>query len=175
MYFFNLHDQTKCVEIVVQPKKSNVPKDFLEDLRKEFPRITIQIIAVHAVYSPEHLMWVVRQSWLAKARASMLARRVEIDILMRLAGSSQIANAIKVAGAKKGSAFVVLGIGTEEDLHGLATTVERKCSILQFPYAGTKEVLARFKITEKEIGSSGKGKEPLILAEKGLLAVLEKL
>ena len=155
--------------------KSEEPKNFLEDLRKEFPKIAIQILSADAVYNPEHLKWVVRQSWLAKERGIMLAKRVELDILMRVAVSSQISDAIEIAGAKRNHRFIVIGIGAENELQNLFSSVKKKCKIIPFPSAGQRQVLTRFRITEKEIDASGQGKEPLLLAEKGLLELLEKL
>ena len=46
---------------------------------------------------------------------------------------------------------------------------------MEFKKEGNKKVLQRFGIYGKEIGAGGNDKVALLLAEKGLLAVVEKL
>lgn len=43
---------------------------------------------------------------------SLLARQPEIDLILRLAGTTQISEAIKTAGARKGEAFILIVAGT---------------------------------------------------------------
>jgi len=169
---FELHDSSKCT---VMYGKATEPKDFLETLRSKFPNVTIQIIADDAVYNIEHLKWSVRQSWLAKNRGVMLAKRVELDLLMRIGGMNQISEAIKIAGAKENSPCYVVGIGAESELKKLAGFVKERCELMEFKKEGNKKVLQRFGIYGKEIGAGGNDKVALLLAEKGLLAVVEKL
>ncbi|MBM3898399.1 MAG: hypothetical protein FJ358_07765 [Thaumarchaeota archaeon] len=171
-FSFELHDGSKCTVMYV---KAVGPRDFLETLRSAFPETSIQIIAGDAVYKLDHLKWVIRQSWLAKERGIMLAKRVELDLLMRIARVSQIAEAIKVAGAKENRAFYIVSIGAESDLRKLASFVREKCKMAVFKEEGNKKVLQRFGINEGEVAAAGSDKIALLLAEKGLLAVAEKL
>ena len=169
---FELHDSSKCT---VMYGEATEPKDFLETLRSKFPNTSIQIIAGEAVYNLEHLKWSVRQSWLAKNRGVMLAKRVELDLLMRIGAANQISEAIKIAGAKENSPFYIIGIGAESELKKLAGFVKERCELMEFKKGGNEKALQRFGIGEKEIGVVGNEKAALLLAEKGLLAVVEKL
>jgi tRNA threonylcarbamoyladenosine modification (KEOPS) complex Cgi121 subunit len=153
--------------------KAAQPKGLLETLRLAFPKPSVQIIAHDAAYDLGHIKWAVRQSWLAKDRGVMLAKRVELDLLIRIAGVSQISDAIKIAGAKENKPCYIIGMGAENDLKKLANFISEKCKMLDFK--GNKKPLQRFGINEKEFAVVGNDKTALLLAEKGLLAVVEKL
>ena len=71
---------------------------FLDDLRAEFPRVVLQAVAGRFVLDGSHLRRVAAVSAEAKRRRTMVARRVETDMLARLAGTAQISAAIKAAG-----------------------------------------------------------------------------
>lgn len=169
---FKLHDGSVCT-IIRARAKAVEPKDFLDDLRSKFPKLAIQIIADDAVYDQEHLEWVARQGWLAKERGVMLAKKVELDILMRVACASQISEALRVAGART-KTFIVLAIGNEGELEKLGVSVRGLCELIEFS-EGNKRVLQRFGITSEHVKAAGKDKIAMMLAEKGLLAVVEKL
>jgi tRNA threonylcarbamoyladenosine modification (KEOPS) complex Cgi121 subunit len=169
---FELHDGSKCT---VMYAKAAEAKDFLETLRSEFPNVSIQIVADDAAYDVEHLKWAIRQSWLAKDRGVMLAKRVELDLLMRIAAASQISEALKIAGAKANRPFYIVGVSVESELKKLADFVRERCKLLEFKEERNKKVLQRFGIDESEIDAIGNDKIALLLAEKGLLAIVEKL
>ena len=71
---------------------------FLDDLRAEFPRVVLQAVAGRFVLGGSHLRRVAAVSAEAKRRRTMVARRVETDMLARLAGTAQISAAIGAAG-----------------------------------------------------------------------------
>ena len=71
---------------------------FLDDLRAEFPRVVLQAVAGRFVLGGSHLRRVAAVSAEAKRRRTMVARRVETDMLARLAGTAQISAAIGSAG-----------------------------------------------------------------------------
>jgi len=171
-FSFELHDGSKCTVIYGRTTK---PRDLLEFLRSKFPNLSIQIVTDETVYNIEHLRWTIRQSWFAKDRGVMLAKRVELDLLMRIAGASQISEAIKIAGAKENIPFYMACIGAQSEVRELAEFLREKCELMEFRKAGNKEVLQRLGINEREIDLVGKEKIVLLLAEKGLLAVAEKI
>lgn len=172
MFSFELHDGSTCSVIRVRTKDAVEPKDLLNELRRRFPKLVLQIISDNAVYDDEHLKWVARQSWLAKNRAMMFAKKVEIDLLMRIAGVAQIADAVKVAGARKGEPLIILGIGEEGEVNNLRSWVKDKFDIIR---SGSAKVIpTQFSVNSNELNAVGGGKEALLLAERGLIAILEK-
>jgi len=54
------------------------------------------------------------QTLTAKALGSLLANKPEIDLLLRLAGTTQISRSIKQKGARDGSRFLVVIAGSSE-------------------------------------------------------------
>ena len=170
-FSFELHDRSICTVMYGRTTKQ---KDFLEFLRLKFPDLTIQIVTDDAVYNIEHLKWTIRQSWFAKDRGVMLAKKVELDLLMRIVGVSQISEAIKNAGAKEDRPFYISSIGAESWLKKLAKLVKERCELMEFRKDANKKVLQRFGI-ESEIEVVGTTKIALLLAEKGLLAMIKKI
>ena len=172
MFSFRLHDGNTCLGIRVRAKGAVEPKDILDELRRRFPKLVLQIISDKAVYGDEHLKWVARQSWLAKDREIMLAKKVELDLLMRIAGVAQISDALKVAGARKDESFIILGIGEERAIGSLRSWVKREFDIIRPDRA--KTIPTQFSVSSNELNAVGVGKEDLLLAERGLIAILEK-
>ena len=70
----------------------------LDGLRAEFPRVVLQAVAGRFVLGASHLRRVAAVSAEAKRRRTMVARRVETDMLARLAGTAQVSAAIGAAG-----------------------------------------------------------------------------
>lgn len=64
------------------------------------------------------------QTLRARANGSLLARRPEVDLLLRLAGTTQISKAIREKGAVKGRPFllVVAGHRRPRTIEGLSAT-----------------------------------------------------
>lgn len=172
MLSFRLHDGNTCLAIRVGSRRAVEPKDILDELRRNFPKLILQIISDNAVYDDEHLKWVARQSWFAKDRVIMLAKKVELDLLMRIAGTAQISHALKVAGARKDEPFIILAIGEEGVVGSLFSWVKREFAIIQFNK--DRAIPPRLSISSKELAAVGEGKEALLLAERGLIAILEK-
>ncbi len=172
MLSFRLHDSNTCLVMRVRAKDTVEPKDLLDEIRRRFPKLVLQIISDNAVYDDEHLKWVARQSWLAKNRGIMLAKKVELDLLMRIAGAAQIADALKIAGARKDEPFVILGIGEERAIRSLRSWVARRFDVIVFTKG--KVIPTRFSVSSNELDAVGDGKEALLLAERGLIAILGK-
>ena len=84
------------------------PKSLIEDIRNRYKDSIIQIFDINAIADQEHLMLIAIQSINAMKRNSMLADKVEIDMLLRLANTNQIYKALEFAGAKQGSDAVLL-------------------------------------------------------------------
>lgn len=54
------------------------------------------------------------QTFTAEPSRALLAKKPEIDLLLRLAGTTQISRAIKECGAKAGQDFLAINAGTSE-------------------------------------------------------------
>ena len=81
-------------------KKNSDYLKIIEGLKEEFPKSNIQIINTNLIYNFEHISEVLKISLSAKERDILVARKIEVDFLMRIIGTSQISYAIKIGGIK---------------------------------------------------------------------------
>ena len=82
-------------------KKNNDYLKKIEGLKEEYPKSNIQIINTKLIYNFQHISEVLKISLSAKERDILVARKIEMDFLMRIIGTSQISFAIKMAGIKE--------------------------------------------------------------------------
>ncbi len=84
-----------------------------------FPRLIAQT-ADPAVASNETVVEMLAAQTVQAARSGgLLARKTEVDLLLRLGGTTQISQAIQQAGAKSGRPFLLVVAGEEEELQAL--------------------------------------------------------
>lgn len=85
-----------------------------EDLRKfrELARgAYVQAFNPEAVGGIKHLELTLKQTWELMRSGQLVAKKPEVDLLQRVAGTTQIERAVKIAGARpaEGSLLVVFG------------------------------------------------------------------
>jgi tRNA threonylcarbamoyladenosine modification (KEOPS) complex Cgi121 subunit/molybdopterin converting factor small subunit len=88
----------------------------VDRLRAEHQGVSIQAVNADAIYGIDHLLGILRMTLEAKKRKIMIANRSETELLLRLACTGQISDAIMKAGLKKNSAgcFVAISQNSEE-------------------------------------------------------------
>lgn len=88
----------------------------IDRLRAEHKGVSIQAVNAEAVYGTDHLLGIIRMTLEAEKRKIMLANKREIELLLRLACTHQISDAMMRAGLKKNAAgcFVALSQDGEE-------------------------------------------------------------
>ncbi|MEM0030641.1 MAG: KEOPS complex subunit Cgi121 [Candidatus Nitrosocaldus sp.] len=104
------------------------PEGFMKSVRtlaEELHKgIIVQVINADNIAGLEHLLEVLAQSLEAERRSCLLAKRVEVDMLLRLACTRQISDAIESVGLKRGRSKAVLvvviheGDGYDSDMEG---------------------------------------------------------
>jgi len=84
------------------------PGKLVDMIRSQHSNVSIQAVDANAVYGEEHVLGVLRIALEAEKRNIMLTNRCEIELLIRLAGTDQISEAIRRAGLKKdvGGCFI---------------------------------------------------------------------
>ena len=80
------------------------PGKLVDMLRSQHSNVSIQAVNTNAVYGEEHVLGVLRIVLEAEKRKIMLTNRCETELLIRLTGTTQIAEAIRRAGLKKDTA-----------------------------------------------------------------------
>lgn len=148
----------------------------LDDLRAEFPSVSMQVVSGRFVLGASHLRRVAAVSAEAERRRTMLARRIETDMLARLAGTSQISEAIRAAGRSGTSAgtYVVLAVAPAGRLGPLrARLAPLAAPSPQLPASNARFLARRFGIgAARRSAVAGAGGRPLedLLAEGAAVA-----
>jgi len=82
----------------------------IDELLKESERSNCiaQIIREEAVTGPHHLLLSILETYLALNKGSTIARRPSLELLLRISGTRQIRDAIRVCGAVEGTKGLVI-------------------------------------------------------------------
>lgn len=96
-----------------------VEENFLDSIRKQFHNLSIQGISSKFVLNKLHLFKILKISLESQKTNNMLANKIETDILLRFAGTTQISQAISKVGIKNDDDFVLIAIGKKSDLDSL--------------------------------------------------------
>ena len=142
---------------------------FIDNLRKKYPGLTLQAVSSSFVLNRYHLKKIISLSFESKKNNVLLSNKFEIDILMRFALTTQIANAIKQVGIKSKDNFILIAIGDKKILNLLYREL-LPMSVFIFSKNSDSHVKKYFKITKKHIDSVH-SKTPLedILVEKAAI------
>ena len=87
----------------------------LKSLRRQHKCLSIQAVNSDAVFGTEHALEILRIALEAEKRKIMLAKKVEMEFLLRLACTDQISEAIKRAGLKKGIPGCLIAFSEDSD------------------------------------------------------------
>jgi tRNA threonylcarbamoyladenosine modification (KEOPS) complex Cgi121 subunit/molybdopterin converting factor small subunit len=141
--------------------------ELLDLIRKKFPDLLIEGISPKYVLSLSHATRIVKISLLAQQRGMLLSKKIQTDILLRFAGTTQIDVAIKNVGIESDDSFVLVSAGSKSSENKLAKFVS--------PYKAGKLDLScnaarlkkQFKITKLHL-KTVLSKDPLedVLVEK---------
>ncbi|MFB5598666.1 MAG: KEOPS complex subunit Cgi121 [Nitrososphaeraceae archaeon] len=85
----------------------------IEELRKEFLDSKVQIINIDSFCNLDHIIEVLKISLFAEERSIMAAKKIEIDFLMRIIGTNNIGNALKIGGIKEDSYNILIAINID--------------------------------------------------------------
>lgn len=155
------------VEIFSISNNKNTSIHFLDDLRKKFPKLTIQAISNNYILNKSHVQKIISISLHAQKQNVMISKKLETDILMRFAGTNQISQAISQIGINKTNNFFLIAIGIKSSLDKLHSLLKPDFSREFFSKNNQNFLMKEFKISKKHIQSID-SKTPLedILAEQ---------
>ena len=158
----------KIQVIEIKGQKSTNIK-FLDNLRKKYPKVIFQAISSNFILNNYHLKKIVSLSLDSKKNNILLSNKLEIDILMRFALTTQISDAIKNIGIKPNINFILITIGNKNDLNSLYHELS-PMSVNLFSKNSNLYLKKYFKITKKHLDSVY-SKNPLedILVEKATI------
>lgn len=96
---------------------ARVPSDDLtRRARKAFPSLLVQTVDTAAASNERLVEMIGEQTLSAEEAGSPLAKKPEVDLLLRLAGTTQISRAIQEIGVRRRKDFLLVVVGDEPDL-----------------------------------------------------------
>ena len=156
-------NQIHAIEIKGQ---KNIDIQFIDDLRKKYPKLKFQVISSNFVLNASHLKKILSISINAEKNNVLLSNKIETDILMRFASTLQISNAISSVGLKPSVNFILIAIGNKNYFNSMYSELSPLCVNL-FLKNHESHIKKHFNISKKHIDSVY-SKTPLedILVEK---------
>jgi molybdopterin synthase sulfur carrier subunit len=94
------------------------PRKLVDMLRAQHRNVSIQAVNANSVYGVEHVLGVLRIALEAEKRKIMLTNRCEMELLIRLTGTNQIAEAIRRSGLKKDTAGCFIAFSQDSESLG---------------------------------------------------------
>ena len=141
--------------------------EFLNKLREKYPYLIIQAVNSRFILDASHIKKILALSLYAKKNKTLLSKKIETDILLRFACTTQISQAIKVAGRKPKNDFVIIAIGKKSTLDRLNSDLMSHLNPKPLSKNNHAFLKKQFKISTKQM-SALSSSDPLedILVEK---------
>ena len=152
------------------------PRSFLEKLRERFPSLTIQALDANFIAGYEHLKSILYQSWTAFKRDISYSKKLDLELIVRMACDSQINRALKIVGLKSGIMnLAIVAMGDQRNLKLFAEDIkslgEISESVLKLTPKKENFLIEHHDLSSKLLQStiSYKNKLAAILSEKANL------
>lgn len=111
----------------------------LDELRRRFAGIKIQSINTEYILGYSHLRRILEISVEAERLGTMLTTHIETDLMLRLVGTTQISDAIRLAGAHAGTDVVVVAMGDSSSLDVMCNELSDMSLPFPEPASGAPE------------------------------------
>ena len=162
----NFEFSKKIIQAIEIKGQKSIDVKFIDNLRKKYPKIIIQAVSSNYILNNYHLKKIISLSIESEKNNILLSNKLETDILMRFALTTQISDAIKNVGIKSNTNFTIIAIGNKKTLNSLYLEL-KSISIPMFSKNNESFLKKQFKITTKHTDSII-SKNPLadILVEK---------
>ena len=158
--------EKKQIQVLEIRGQKTIGIQFIDDLRKKYPKIKFQAVSSNFILNISHLKKILSLSINAENNNILLSNKLETDILMRFAVTLQISNAILSVGIKPSSNFILIIIGNKNYFNSLYSELSPLCVNL-FLKNNDLFLKKHFNISKKHIDTVY-SKTPLedILVEK---------
>ena len=147
-------------------------RDFLDELRNRHKQLIIQAINPQFLLSVQHAKKILVISLHAKKTKTMLSKKIETDILLRFAVTTQISQAIKIAGRKLNMDFLIIAIGKKSSLNRLHS--ELKLLLNPKPLSKDNRLFLKrqFNVSKKQLSAvpSKNSLEDIIVEKAAVLS-----
>ena len=148
----NFEFSKKIVQVIEIKGQKSINVKFIDDLRKKYPKIILQAVSSNYILNNYHLKKIISLSIESEKNNILLSNKLETDILMRFALTTQISNAIKNVGIKFNTNFIIIAIGNKKTLNSLYFEL-KPISSPMFSKNNESFLKKQFKITTKHTSS----------------------
>ena len=161
----------KQIQVIEIRGQKIIDMQFIDDLRKKYPKIKFQAISSNFILNASHLKKILSLSINAEKNNILLSNKIETDILMRFAITLQISRAISSVGIKPSTNFSLIAIGNKKSFTSLYSDLSPLCVNL-FLKTNDLFIKKHFNISKKHIDTVY-SKTPLedILVEKASILI----
>lgn len=91
--------------------RSSAGESFLSGVRRRFPKLTVQLVTFRREPNGRVLELLGNQTIMASKERSLLAGKPEVDLLLRVAGTTQIEAALRSIGYRRTGKKILVAIG----------------------------------------------------------------
>ena len=143
---------------------------FLDELRLKHPSLILQSINSRFILGINHVKKILAVSLYAKKNHSLLSKKIETDILLRFAITTQISSAIDVVGQKPNKDFLIIAIGKKSTLNRIQSDLKPYLNAKPLSKNNQPYLKRHFRISNKQL-SAVYSKNPLedLLVEKATI------
>ena len=140
-------------------------------MREKFPKLQLQAISSRFILDKEHAKKIISISVNKKLKGQLLSEKLETDLLLRFANTTQISDAIKNVGLSLNQNFILIAIGNKSSQKKLSELLHDDLDII-FKKDNQNFIKKYFKISNQTLNSI-ESKTPLIdlLVEKASILI----
>ena len=149
---FTFEYSKKLIQILEIKSQKLIDVKFIDDLRKKHPKLLLQAVSCDFILNNYHLKKIISLSIESQKNDLLLSNKLETDILMRFALTTQISDAIRTVGIKPKTNFFIIAIGNKKTLHSLYLELI-PISTNIFSKNNENYLKKHFKITKRHIDS----------------------
>ena len=162
---------SKNVEVYEMKKSFIFDNNSLNILRDEFPNLVIQAVSSKFLLNKSHIQKIISVSLSAKTQKTMISKKLETDILLRFAGTTQINLAIEKVGLHPKTSFCLIVIGKKGMLEKLHKELSNNTNKIPLRVNNSRFLKNYFKISQKQINSidSNFSLEDLLVEKSSIL------
>ena len=119
-------------------------------MRSKYPHLNIQAINSRFILGVRHAKKILGISLYAQKNNTLLSKKIETDILLRFAGTTQISHAINIAGRKLNRDFLIIAIGKKSTLNRLYSELKPSINAKALLKNNNQFLKKQFKISKKQ-------------------------
>jgi tRNA threonylcarbamoyladenosine modification (KEOPS) complex Cgi121 subunit/molybdopterin converting factor small subunit len=124
--------------------------NFLDLARKKFPGLIMEGVSSRCILSITHAKKIIGLSFFAKKHNILLSKKLQTDILLRFAATTQISEAIKAVGIEEHDGFTIIAMGKKSSLNKLGDFLATHMVFTDYK-KNFKPLQKQFKISKKHL------------------------